>query len=416
MAGWRGPVFDPDELLSRAQTRISLFLDRQPDFTCVQTVERSVSAPIAAGRRPADCGELLPRNLKLQWRDRLRFDIAVIGGEELFSWPGDDRFETRLAEDLATDGPFGTGDYGTFLISIFVSGVATYSYEGPVTENGRTLARYSFEIGPDESRYVIRAGADFIAVPYYGEFWVDPDTASLQRLRIRTRSTPTGSGLCEARTDAEYREARVGGDLALMPRSAKLTMIHKDAGVSENEITYAQCRHYTASSTLRFSSAETSRTPMPGGAPVFPAGTTLVIALSKRIDESTAAAGDIFEGELAQPAYDAAANIVAPKGSKIRGRVLRIQQFFAPQVQSVFAIRLDSVEWDGARHALSVAPMRMEESEGVESEAGGSARMRTRHPVRPMPLQNQLNSGGFVFAGKKPMVLEPGWTSLWKTR
>lgn len=54
----------------------------QPNYTCLETVERWVT----------------PKNAKRTLQDRVRLEVALVDGKEMFSWPGAEKFE-------ATDPP-----------------------------------------------------------------------------------------------------------------------------------------------------------------------------------------------------------------------------------------------------------------------------------------------------------------------
>ena len=60
-------------LLARIRTHMLETLERQPNYTCVETVERSRRA--AAARR-------------FQLQDTLRLEVALVEGHEMFGWPG----------------------------------------------------------------------------------------------------------------------------------------------------------------------------------------------------------------------------------------------------------------------------------------------------------------------------------------
>ncbi len=84
-------------LLARIRSHMAETLRRQPDYTCVQTVERS--------QRPA-------RSSRFEVVDTLRLEVALIGGKELFSWPGAGRFEDKELRQIVGRGTTSTGSFG----------------------------------------------------------------------------------------------------------------------------------------------------------------------------------------------------------------------------------------------------------------------------------------------------------------
>src|SRR5579872_735111 len=65
-------------LLAHIRTRMVSNLQRQPNYTCVETVERSRRAGPAR---------------KFELQDTLRLEVALVDGKEMFAWPGARRFE-----------------------------------------------------------------------------------------------------------------------------------------------------------------------------------------------------------------------------------------------------------------------------------------------------------------------------------
>lgn len=82
-------------LLERIRTRMASNLARTPNYTCVETIERAVR-----------------QNAKQEFRtmDRLRLEVALVEGKEMYSWPGAGRFEERTPGEIVPGGTTTTGD------------------------------------------------------------------------------------------------------------------------------------------------------------------------------------------------------------------------------------------------------------------------------------------------------------------
>src|SRR5687768_11173570 len=65
-------------LLARIRYQMSQTLQKQPNYTCEQSIERS-------RRRVA--------SQKYEIVDTVRLEVALVGSRELFSWPGAGKFE-----------------------------------------------------------------------------------------------------------------------------------------------------------------------------------------------------------------------------------------------------------------------------------------------------------------------------------
>src|SRR6184192_2261693 len=91
-------------LLSRIRLSMSQNLKRQPNYTCVETVERSRRA--GATR-------------KFQLQDTLRLEVALVDGKEMFAWPGSRNFEDTDLRNMVTTGAIGNGNFALHARSIF---------------------------------------------------------------------------------------------------------------------------------------------------------------------------------------------------------------------------------------------------------------------------------------------------------
>src|SRR5581483_7774488 len=93
--------------------------------TCVETIQRDRFDPV--GHPPSSCDALLARReksgagafLKAGIMDRLRLDVALADGREIYSWAGAGKFEDGDIDELILEGPIGTGPFAAFLLGIF---------------------------------------------------------------------------------------------------------------------------------------------------------------------------------------------------------------------------------------------------------------------------------------------------------
>ena len=135
---------DPTERLIRARDMLADRDRRLPDYTCVQTVDRSYFGRRHCPNPPPPCDQLRslnPHDLVLESTDRVRLDIKASRGIEIGSWAGAP-FSSRSIFDLV-GGPYGTGMLGALISDVFVNGGATYQYIGEESQNGTILSVYS---------------------------------------------------------------------------------------------------------------------------------------------------------------------------------------------------------------------------------------------------------------------------------
>src|SRR5580658_2458066 len=144
---------DPQELFRKVRAKVLDDVSHVPRYTCVQTVNRaqyrlqyavqpgSCRATIAARTEQAPSGFLIVR-------DRLRLDVAVVDGAETFSWAGARRFETSHVDELVKSGATGSGEFVSYLISIFGKDTDSISYLGQ--------SMFGFHVPLEKSHYTYR--------------------------------------------------------------------------------------------------------------------------------------------------------------------------------------------------------------------------------------------------------------------
>ena len=91
-------------LLGRTRYHMVETLRRIPNYTCLETIERSVRAP---------------KSRRATLVDALRLEVAVVDGKELFSWPGERQFKERDLRELAPGGAIGNGNFALHAKSVF---------------------------------------------------------------------------------------------------------------------------------------------------------------------------------------------------------------------------------------------------------------------------------------------------------
>src|ERR1700730_18633788 len=110
-------------LLARIKTRAAENLERLPNYTCTQTIERY--------RRRGKARKFEPL-------DTLRLEVALVEGKELFSWPGAGKFEEKgIGEIVGGGGAIGNGSFALHAKSIFLSRWPTFTYFGETNLNSR---------------------------------------------------------------------------------------------------------------------------------------------------------------------------------------------------------------------------------------------------------------------------------------
>src|SRR5579859_2769489 len=106
----------PDlELLTKIRVHELEQLHGQPNYTCVETVERSQRS--SATR-------------KFALLDTLRLEVALVGPKELFAWPGAKKFEDIDLSDMVGRGAIGNGAFALHARAVFEGRSATFTHRG----------------------------------------------------------------------------------------------------------------------------------------------------------------------------------------------------------------------------------------------------------------------------------------------
>ena len=143
-------------------------LANQPNYTCVETVERS--------RRNGASG-------KFELLDTLRVEVALVNGREMFAWPGSKQFEDKDIREFIPTGMFGKGDFALHARVVFGTNLPTFEVHGDSARRFRP-PRASTS-GCSASAAHSRARREvMLPVGYHGSFYADPLSLDVRRLEI----------------------------------------------------------------------------------------------------------------------------------------------------------------------------------------------------------------------------------------
>jgi len=396
---------DPVALLNQARARIVEDSKRLPKYTCVQSVHRSRFDALPAVH-VSDCGyvqdpRIEPR-LKLAWRDRFKVDVTIFQGKEIFSWVGAQSFQSEDVDQIVGGGVTGTGDFGPFLISIFTGNWAGYPYLGLEQDQERVLAVYRYRVPLTASHYHVKARPwlQGQATAYEGKFWIDPENAELSRLTIEVSNPPREAQMCLAETTIDYRRVRIGGSDFLLPQSTILKMWDVEAQRSENRTDYGACREFQTQSVFQVGPGPlASESAAPRTQVAIPPGLTIRIALRSTIDSESSFAGEAIEGQLRNALRDPKGGLLAPAGTVVHGRIVRLEQtYHQPSNRFALGLKFDSINLNGIEVPLMLVP----------------AIRFTGYSRLPVPLEEREGVGTFVFPNHR-LRLDRKFISEWTT-
>lgn len=362
----------PDEVLAAAREKLDLMTRRLPKYACVETVERSYFRRANPALPRPDCDRIAGDKkrgrykLKLDFMDRVRLDVAAAEGQEIYSWAGASRFDSNDIGRIVGEGPTGTGAFGTYLIEVFDNEGAHFQYLGERPLDGRSFFEYRFQVPRDASHYRVRTREGWYITAFDGSFQIDPESAELRRLTIRTDELPPETTMCEAASILDYRRVRIGEGDFLLPLESQLQIVQRDTGETISVTTFSACREYHAESTIRFGAGveEAGFAAHPDGrAPAaLPAGLTVPLALAAAIDTATAAAGDTVLAMVAHPVREPKTKAtLIPAGAMVHGRITRMRRKFGSAPGFVISISFDTLELNGVASPFCAILDRSEE-------------------------------------------------------
>jgi hypothetical protein len=298
----------PPQLLSRIRNQMAQTLARLPDYTCRETIERSVQQP---------------HSNRLENLDILYVDVAHLNGRELYAWPGARLGEHNLLE-MVPDGSIGTGNFGMLARAVFADYGPIFLFQGRSIENGRSQVRFSFQVPLANSTYAIHYGSRNAIVPYHGWFTVDPDSNDVIVFQVEANEIPRNLETLQAIEHIEYARSRIGGREYLLPATSDTLLMDLKGEVSRNHITFERCQQYAGESTVTFTDPGevTTAQPSPAAPQPLPTGVELRLRLTAPIQQGVTAIGDRISAELTK---EVRRPVALPKGTAVTLRVIAME-------------------------------------------------------------------------------------------
>jgi hypothetical protein len=301
------------EALSKIRTRMVFNLQHQPNYTCVETIERS-SRPKSTAR--------------FKIVDTLRLEVALVDGKEMFAWPGSKKFEDSDVTKMVTSGAIGNGNFATHARALFETRAATFHYQGVVDFDGKKAIRFDYKVPQMLSGYRIRTGYASAIVGYHGSFYVNPETFDMEHMEVLADEIPPDLMLVSTADRIDYAIARIGEGDFLLPAASDLSMVNLNGSENHNHVKFTACRQFSGESVITFGDAPESK---PAAAPVptrefdLPEGLEIQLALTQKIDLRKAAIGDPVAARVEHD-VKRGGEVIVPKGATAAGRITRVEK------------------------------------------------------------------------------------------
>jgi len=265
-----------NDLLTRIRDHMREYLARLPDYTCRISIERS------ARRNSRSTFAVI---------DRLRLETAYANAHEYYAWPGDDRFESDIAELLSGRGMVSEGSFALHMRKLFQTKDAQFGE--PRISGGRI--ELEFLVPAARSGFAVSAGGASAPSTLRGSIWFDPSTLDVTRLEVRVEDTPPSVRIASTREVTTYAPVRIGEAAFVLPAESELVLRDRDGSERRNRSRFDEFHHYSATATVRYGAGEASGTAAPVRDGRVPTGKRIVATLDSGIP-ADAAIGDLVTG------------------------------------------------------------------------------------------------------------------------
>lgn len=395
---------NPNEILEHVKVNVKAELALASNYTCALTIERNYFIQKQACVASAPHGK--PQEIM---RDRLRLDVAVSEGREIFSWHGETRFTSSNVSDVIRNGPRTSGQFVGFLRNIFLNAGVQFTFKGASRENGKPVYAYDYVVSLPYSTYFLKGRAGGAIIPFHGSFSVDASSLELIRLSIIGDAIAASSGICSAETDLDYQLVRISGQQSLLPSSFVMKVQSDPDVYTVNRNQYTQCREFRGESTLLFTPA-TAAAPVTTHAVVdqaLPAGITLKASLDNMVDDKNSYMGDAVEASLAEPVPLPGTNKTIPAGATLHGVISQMEEHLEGLEYWLVGIKFERLNSGQDSYVLNAWPL-----PGGYKNVGskfGTDRVLTDQSA-------QAAQHGFWFMDGSHFKLPKRFTRYWRTQ
>ncbi|HYI92369.1 MAG TPA: hypothetical protein VEX68_02395 [Bryobacteraceae bacterium] len=390
----RGVAEDPPRdvfVLARVRAHMSHLLQRLPNYTCLQTIERTRRTPSG----------------KVELIDMVRLEVALVDGNELFAWPGSKKFQDTKIIDMVKGGAIGNGNFALHAKSVFQSSSPRFTYVGErIRDDGQRTLRWNFVVPQSRSGYGLRAGGVEAIVGYHGTIWVDATSLDAVRLEVYADDIPPQIRIHAASDAVDYVRVKLGEESFLLPSQSELSLTGVDRVESRNRTTFSGCRQYAGESTIRFDDEEAgTRSKEEERTLEAPAGLLLDVELQTPVTDNASAVGDPITAILKR-SVNVGPGLVAPKGAFLHGRITHLRQQQSGNTYWVIGMTFFELEWTNTRAQLRA---------GLEATPSLSLLANAYPAYRSVLRRAMLDTDMFLAPGPR-LSLRKGFPMHWRTK
>jgi hypothetical protein len=409
----------PPEVIRLAQIKrqMALHLERTSNLACLETINRVT----------------LNRTGKQKQSDTVRAEVAFLEGREMFSWPGEERFDERNLSEIVGLGTTSSGGFVSLARTIFLNYDTQLRFAGDVESGGRTLHRYDYKVSLLSSGYTLNIAGESGKVPYSGSLWADSKTLDVTRLTVSADDIPPNVAASAVETRVEYGRVKLGQESAqfeiLLPQQVEVAIHALSGGVSKNTTEFSHCREFRGISSVRFTEEPESLDPAPQAVATLekvtlPHDLRLILRLETPVSSESAAVGDRLRA-VTTSAVKHKGEVIVPAGAKLRGRVRWLER---QDTHYVIGLEFSRIEWAGKQGRFlarleavqdSSGRMRMYEAHSwlarTSARQLGYDRLQRTQQVETMQFRDLPGVALLTVTGSSfelPAGLQLSWTTL----
>jgi hypothetical protein len=400
LPGWGSD--DSAAVLSRFRTQLKETLKQLPDYTCVQSIERS--------RRPST-------SVSYQPLDAIRVQVGLIGGNEKYSWPDSRKFDDKELRDLVGKGVVSTGNFALHVQHVFLSPATQFTELGPTEVAGRKALRYGYELPVEHSRYMLRFPPHEAEVGVRGKFLLDTGSLDLLELEVVADEITPELGIQSVTHVIRYARMPIGDGQFLLPGSARLSLIDLAGEEHRNDSNFSECRQYKAESKLSFEEeAAPADRVAPAVVSALPVRTAVEVDLAHDIQPAAASLGDAITATVAKPVVHDG-KVMAAAGATLHGRLVRLEKEAIPFPHYVVGVEFHTLKSGDTSYDFSATMQDAGPSAGLIKQTRRMDPVFTKRRQKRFDIlvrEKPRGEGVLHWDAKKPKVPK-GLRMVWQT-
>jgi hypothetical protein len=398
------------QILRQIRLKVSEQLKGAANYSCVQTIDRTYFRPVHY--QAFGCEHQRVDNKRKEiMHDRLRLDIAVSEGREIYSWHGGSSFSSAGIADLVHSGPINSGSFVGYLENIFLGSGIQFEYVGETRKNGVEAYQFNYSVPLEVSHHEV-SGKDSngVRVPFHGNFFANLQTFELVSLQVIVDEVPPEVEICRADVEMNYGLAKISGHDSLIPQMFALNIEDASHLTTSSRSEYNECREFRGESTLHFEMTESAEqktdASLVSSRAFLPAGVPLHVRLITPITEASTFTGDPVQGELLDPIHiKGKTNQVIPKGAVLAGIVTRLERRDEPSKHFLYSIEFHRLQFGNESISLNAHPKPSKDS---------AKQLTTVYGRFPSWLDLEYRNGIFVSLSSK-LQTDQHFSSFWET-